>query len=489
MTTRPQPTGGLLYRPEDSVAADFIPFYWNGAYHLFYLRDWRNPGVHGEGTPWWHLVTRDFVTFEDWGEALPRGTRDEQDLYVFTGSVYESDGLFHIFYTGHNPYFRALGRPEQAVLHATSPDLRVWTKDPAFCFTSPTVQGYEPHDWRDPFVYWDPRRREHAMLLAARKNTGPSRNRGLTAFATSPDLRDWTMQEPFWAPDEYFTHECPDLFRIGPWWYLVYSTFTERSVTHYRMARSLEGPWLAPANDTFDGRAYYAAKTAGPAMIDGDEPGAPRFVFGWLPTRSDEKDDGGWQWGGELVVHQLEQQADGTLAVRPPDTVLQPFSQTLPLDPQAVLGSWTSEPGILRADAVGRQSLLRLAELPTTALVRMRIAYEPETVAVGLLLRASPDFDGYYQLRLEPAMQRLVVDRWPRPGDQPFMLERPLAMHPGRPVELTVLVDGTNLVAYADNQVALSCRMYEHRQGALGAFVTEGMATFSGTSLLARAPR
>ena len=60
----------------------------------------------------------------------------------------------------------------------------------------------------------------------------------------------------------YFTHECPDLFRMGEWWYLVFSEFSERCVTRYRMARSLAGPWLAPAEDTFDGRAFYAAKTA-----------------------------------------------------------------------------------------------------------------------------------------------------------------------------------------------------------------------------------
>jgi len=99
----------ILYRPNDGVLADVIPFYWRGAYHLFYLKDYRDPQRHGEGTPWFHLVTRDFVRFEEWGEALPRGAPDEQDRWVFTGSVIEAEGAFHIFYTGHNP--RGLCRP------------------------------------------------------------------------------------------------------------------------------------------------------------------------------------------------------------------------------------------------------------------------------------------------------------------------------------------------------------------------------------------
>lgn len=42
---------GIFYRPVAGVAADFIPFYWDGAYHLFYLKDYRDPSGHGEGTP------------------------------------------------------------------------------------------------------------------------------------------------------------------------------------------------------------------------------------------------------------------------------------------------------------------------------------------------------------------------------------------------------------------------------------------------------
>ncbi len=70
----------IFYRPSDGVAADFIPFYWRGDYHLFYLKDYRDETGRGQGTPWFHLVTRDFVHFEDWGEALPRGATGSPDV-------------------------------------------------------------------------------------------------------------------------------------------------------------------------------------------------------------------------------------------------------------------------------------------------------------------------------------------------------------------------------------------------------------------------
>lgn len=466
----------IFYRPEDGVVGDCIPFYWEGAYHLFYLKDYRNPEEHGEGTPWWHLVTRDFVTFEDWGEALPRGEVDAQDRAVFTGSVIERGGRFHIYYTGHNDRLKAQGKPVEAIMRASSPDLRTWTKDEAFRLFAP--EGYEPDDWRDPFVFWNEAVGEYWMLLAAKKSTGPGRHRGVTALASSPDLRRWEVRAPFWAPDLYSIHECPDLFRIGEWWYLVYSTFSDRCVTHYRMSRSLAGPWLAPANDTFDGRAYYAAKTAG----DGNR----RFIFGWLPTREGEQDDGPWQWGGELVVHAILQQEDGTLAVRAPRPVLAQFTTLSPSAPIPLLGAWKRVGNIFTASAAGRFSALAHGAMPDECLIEMTLRYQPGTVSCGALLRASDDLESYYQVRLEPGNGRLVVDRWPRPGDQAFMLERPLPTWAGQPITLRLLVSGSSLVVYADDRVALSCRLYDHPQGNLDLFVTEGEATFLGVTMKTR---
>jgi hypothetical protein len=44
----------IFYKPPDAVAADFIPFFWEGSCHLGYLKDYRDRDKHGEGTPWFH---------------------------------------------------------------------------------------------------------------------------------------------------------------------------------------------------------------------------------------------------------------------------------------------------------------------------------------------------------------------------------------------------------------------------------------------------
>ena len=120
----------FFYKPQGAWAADFIPFYDQGRFHLFYLHDWRDVPGHGEGTPWYQVSTTDFVHFTEHGQMLARGTKDEQDLYVFTGSAIKAEGRYHIFYVGHNPYFAKQGKPQEAIMHAVSDDLLSWIKVP-----------------------------------------------------------------------------------------------------------------------------------------------------------------------------------------------------------------------------------------------------------------------------------------------------------------------------------------------------------------------
>lgn len=466
----------IFFKPSDGWAGDFIPFYWQGEYHLFYLKDYRDKVNHGEGTPWFHIGTQDFVHFADYGEAIPRGRVDEQDLYIFTGCAMEKDGVFHIFYTGHNPHFEAQGKPVQAVMHAVSDDLYTWRKVPQDTFYAP-ADRYEPHDWRDPFVFWDDEAGEFCMLLAARLKAGPSRRRGCTALCSSTDLARWHVCEPLWTPALYYTHECPDVFRMGDWWYLVFSEFSEACVTRYRMSRSLHGPWLAPANDTFDGRAFYAAKTAAN--------GERRFLFGWNPTREGETDDGRWQWGGHMVVHQLRQQSDGTLTIDMPAAVRQAMRIPQPVAFTAGVGAFAAKGASVQLDSPHAFSCAAAGALPAACRITARVTFAEGARNFGLMLRTSDDFEAGYTIRFEPAMQRMAFDLWPRAGDKPAMceLERPIRLQAGVPLDIEVLIDGTVCEVYAGGTVAMSARLYNHPSGQWGVFAGEGDVRFEQVSL------
>lgn len=466
----------VFFQPPRAWVGDVIPFVAEDEFRLFYLHEVRSEPK--PGTPWHLATTRNLVDFEDRGLAFDHGTSSEADFNVYTGSiVVDEAGVHHLFYTGQNP--RILGEdglPLQLVMHATSSDaMTTWHKHPDHTFGS--TAGYETADWRDPFVFRDEQAGLWRMLIAARHCDGPDRRRGTIAQCVSTDLVHWEPVQPFWDPRRYVAHECPDVFRWGDWWYLVYSEFSENFTTRYRMARDLAGPWLVPEEDSIDGRAFYAAKSA--------ERGGRRFFFGWIASRDGDRDDGAWQWAGTMSVLEATQNSDGTLAFGFAPELLSSFTESVPV----VLGDSERdgrEALPLTLDTPdGYQVVLSQAEAPRSFLASITFDITPGTTECGVLLRASADGDSGYILRLEPKRGRLVFDRWPRrrtgdgqweaSGDVPFVieLERSCDIAPGEHT-LAVLVDGDLCVANLDGRTTLSTRLYDRPAGRLGVFAGEG---------------
>lgn len=468
----------MYYKPKDSVAADIIPFYKGNRYQLFYLRDFRDPSKYGEGTPWYLLETEDFVHYREKGEAIPRGTEREQDLYVFTGSVIEKDGEGYIFYTGYNPYFPEQGKRREVVMLAKSKDFQSWKKDEEFRLRA--SEGFEPHDFRDPFVFYHEEAGEYYMLLAARLNHGPSRRRGCTAVAVSGDLKNWVVKKkPFYNPRQYYTHECPDLFRMGDWWYLVFSEFTEQCETHYRMSKSLDGPWLTPDQDTFDNRNFYAAKT----ISNGKE----RYVIGWNPTHKEGKDFEETQWGGNIIVHKIVQSKDGQLFVDLPDEIRYSYSMPVSWREGYVIGSVSR---YIDGWKIGRQngySSLDLGELQENCYLSFKVTFEEDCRIFYLFLNSDTDNEAAYYVGIDLVAKRLAFDRWPKKrSDYPFMLEteRRIEVQSGREYLVEVVKDGSVLEVYFDKKYAMSARMYELTQGSFGFAVSCGKARIEGLRYL-----
>lgn len=484
---------GLFYRPEAGFVGDVIPWFEDGVYYLYFLYAHRNPDRFGEGTSWYLVTTEDFVDYREYGEVLRHGTKEEQDLNAYTGSVYKENGVYYLYYTGYNAYppYRVQEEPLQAVMLAKSSDLFHWEKLPAKTFYASEAQ-YELSDWRDPYVFRNEERKEYWMLLAARLRQGPKRRRGCVGLCRSADLENWTAAEPLFAPGLYMTHECPELFQMGKWWYLVYSSFSERFATHYRMAESPEGPFLVPQEDTFDGRGFYAGKTA--------SDGKRRFLFGWIPTRKNKNDYGEYEWAGNLIVHELIQQADGTLAAVLPQTVKDAFTQELSLCPGRTLGNCTmretkkADTGILtEADAASSfAAAVYDADLPVQCMMTARFRFRKGTKALGIMLRTDGEFDTGYFIRFEPPMNRMVFDMWPRKikkeeedtweikGDSPFFaeLERKCLLEAEKEYQVEILVEDTACAVYFDGQTVMSARIYNIKKGRPGFFVSEGQGEF-----------
>jgi beta-fructofuranosidase len=460
----------LYYQHPDTWFGDCMPVYAAGAFQLFHQRDTRRPGPFGEPFGWALARTTDFVNYTDLGESIERGADDAQDQFIFAGSVFEADGRFHALYTGFNRDYPALGRASQVLMHAVSDDLQEWT--PVGGELVPPQEGYDPDNWRDPFVLRDPDNDRWIMILGARQGTDRRARTGRTVWFTSTDLDEWVFQGDFWAPDLYTMHEMPDLFRMGDRWYLLTTEYSDRSKTVYRSSETLAGPWTAPTDDAFDGRAYYAARSAS----DGEH----RYLFGWVATKEGEDDLGAWQWGGTLVVHEVYQRSDRSLGVRIPDTVRSAFAaRTALIDSPAQL---TAADGLRRID---------LGRTPDDGPFMINLTVTPGTVrslAVGLF--GDDDGSDGYAFTIRPGERRLDFDRvpnfpWYRYDNRGT--ERPIDLEPGHSYDIDIVVDDTIATIYVDG-VALNARAYQRPGDKISVEVVDGEASIERAYLSSLRP-
>ena len=344
----------LYYQFPGTWFGDCMPFGHGDKFYLYHQRDTRKPGPFGEPFGWDLATTSDFVHYEDKGVAIPRGTDEEQDQFIFAGSVFEAEGQYHIFYTG------------------------------------------------------------------------------------------------------YTMHEMPDLFKIGDWWYHIVTEYSDRSKMVYRMSKSLEGPWIAPKDDAFDGRAYYAGRTF--------ELNGQRILFGWVATKDQDDDDNNFIWAGTFMAHEVYQREDGTLGVRIPETVWNAFDKEEKTEDFVIDTPTKSTEKVVAKD--------------TGDIFKFEadVEFTEGTRTFGVRFYEDEDKAESYQFVFNVTEDRYVFEKkpnWPWPANQNIGLERPLELVPGKKYNIKMIVDDTIATIYVDG-VALNARAYKRPGESLSLFASEG---------------
>ncbi|SFG21057.1 glycoside hydrolase family 32 protein [Prevotella sp. KH2C16] len=305
------------YKPAIGRVGDPMPFYDQKAAHfkVLYLQDYEINDSY-RYHPIWGVATNDGANYESIGEVLPvNASAEAQDAALGTGCcVYnESDGLYYIYYTGHNPRCKNT----EAVMRATSPDFKTWTRDNAWMLKGDDY-GFSSVDFRDPQIFKGDDGLWHMVIASNLK----------FAEFTSADLKSWKYESQFPMIWDRMC-ECPDIFKMGDWWYLVYSEAYKSTWSRkvkYMMAKSWDAlkacfndpgaNWPKDGHEgVLDSRAFYAGKTA--------SNGTNRYIWGWCPYRTganiyEQNINVGTSepnWGGALVCHKVIQHSDGTLTL------------------------------------------------------------------------------------------------------------------------------------------------------------------------------
>ncbi|MBR2796900.1 MAG: hypothetical protein IKE17_04035 [Clostridia bacterium] len=471
------PVGYRLYpAPEGAYVGDTMPFVTEeGTLELYYLydTDHNGQGYH----PIYRFTTDDLVGYEDDGMALEYGLMSDPDPALGTGSVMrDREGLYHLFYTGHNDTGNG-GMGKECVMHATSTDRVRWEKHPEDTFFSP--DGYSRDDFRDPEVFWMEADQCYWMLVAAREATLG----GVVVKYTSPDLKHWTFDGPIYAPQAQYMLECPDLFCMGDTWYLTYSW---DCVTYYAIGESMNGPFAAPEDNILDGQGlmegngfvFYAAKTA---RWNGNT-----YLCGWLGRAGLSADSGIYQWAGNVLNHQLVQREDGTLGVKAPESFGEYFVEELPFQAGNAGGTTEIEGCDIALSATANETALAdMGVRAPTMLLECdvtlgadgcaRFAFggsEADGTWTALCLDAGRNLLHYEGYELEE------LDDYPPMAVTRFDFSESPVHH------VTLVCENEIVVMYIDDEKALSSRIGHSIDGAhIGVFAEGCDASFSNITM------
>ena len=481
-----------IYRrsTDGNAAGDSVPFFHDGEYHLFHLSV---PGDSlGQQYPYRcttqqrHVVSTDLVTWEERPTALVPGEVYDQDG-CWTGSIIERNGTYFLFYTGHtasahNPQTICLATGTDGIIFEKVVDNPLLTPDPAI---------FERIDFRDPYVFWNDEEGKYWMLIAARLADGPVGLRGTIALATSDDLLNWSEPKPFYSPYSTFCPECPEMFKLGDWWYLVYSHFSESMRTTYRISRSSSGPWRTPPRPGLDGRRFYAAKSMPTADAD------RRLMWGSIYERVGLSDDSDWTYAGDFgVARELRSSADGSLSVDIPSEIRDGFGPSEHLQLTGVMGEWVPSTRGLATDAESSYTYA-LAALPETSRPTLvSVVLTPQEVGgpFGLLIRPTDGLESGYAVVFDPQAQRVTFSIQPQSLDPfwesltarkvptyqidgPHQVDRPLAITAGTPVAVDLVLEGSLVEVFVNGQVALSYRIYDTSSNSIGVFAQDSSIT------------
>lgn len=464
----------LYLKPYVGYVGDPMPFYDAAAktFRVMYLHDMRD----GNSTvyhPIHQLSTTDAAAYANLNVGIPCGSAVEDDPAIGTGSTVQADGKYYTFYTGHKA-----ASPREVILKAVSDDGVNWTKDRSFRMQAP--EGYNQDEFRDPYVFFDDEAQLYRMVVAAIKE-----GKSVMAQFTSTDLKTWTETDPFFINKWGRFYECPDIFKMGDKWYMVYSDKDITRQVQYFYANTLQElmhmgddpqfPWRDEGK--LEGLSFYAGKTA--------SDGTNRYIWGWCATREGNLTEGTADWAGALVAHKVVQNEDGTLALTIPDGVAAKFTNAEELKEmsrtEGVQGSAQEGYTLTAGQSV------RFARLNYVNKIEFDAEVTPGASVFGLSLVDCTDRNYNYRVYVEDRWSNLKFDRVATAdgGAEERQNINALGLIPadGGKYHITAVSDHSVCVVYINGMYAFTNRVYGMQRNPWGLFCSDGEAKISNIRL------
>jgi hypothetical protein len=388
-----QPAGNIQYfKPVgNQFVGDCIPFFHNGTYYLYWLLDeGHHSALNGLGGHQWVVsTTKDLKTWTHHPIAI--GIDEDWEKSICTGSVAYHNGKFYAFYATR--LINDNNQVNEQLSYAVSTDgIRFEKQKPNPFYTS--APGYSKRHFRDPKVVVDKDGTFHLFVTSLVEDYSISEGRGCLVHLSSKDFKKWDLHNPLISGQRY-DPECPDYFLWNNWYYLIYGQIGN---TFYLKSKNPYGPWEYPQSQALSERWVNVAKTA-------EFTGNRRIIAGWIPSKTENKDYGREQFGGNAVLREAIQLPNGDLAVKFPAEVIPATGASMNINLIASENATKSAADQIIINAQGAIGGAYIGDMPYNSRVTLEIEIDGNVDEYGLFLRAKDKANDGYKMSFSPNTQ------------------------------------------------------------------------------------
>ncbi len=446
------PAGGRQF------VGDCIPFFHNGTYYLYWLLDeGHHSSLNGLGGHQWCVSTT--TDLKNWSHhPIAIGIDESWEKSICTGSVVSDGSKFYAFYAtrlitdGNNV--------NEQLSYAISDDALNYVKQkPNPFYTS--APGYSARNFRDPKVSIDKDGVFHLFVSSEKNDVDINEGHGCLVHMTSSDLENWTVIDPV-LDGTIHVPECPDYFEWNGWHYLIYG---QNGDTYYVKSRSPYGPWEYPESQALLEQWVNVAKTA---EFTGDR----RIVAGWVPSRSDNSDNGGEIFGGSIILREATQLANGDLATKFPEEVIPQTTDPINLEFTPTDGASVSSNSVT-IDGRGNICGAYAKSVPYNCILTVDVVPTGNCEEFGMFLRSEGKGINSYKLTFRPNDQTVKLH------DATITAVKDL----NKPLTLTIVMKDDIIDVCIDNKRCLANRLPGKKGGQLWFFTRNGQMKFDNIKI------
>lgn len=413
---------------DQPYVGDTMPFYEDGTYYIYYLKDKGDSRNHSI----YLATTTDFVNYTEYDDVVLESTPAAQDDWIGTGSVVNVEGKYYLFYTGHTDGPMDF---KETVMVAVGDSPVAFTKLADWRLTPPEELG-QKRDFRDPQAYYDPESREITLTVTAAQD-GVAR---ILKFTLSADLQTAVYDGIIFTDPtgDFWNLECSDTFRIGDIWYITYSG--QDDTLWFASSDTPYGPYREAKR--VDGKLFYAAKHV--------EDGENAYMVGWARRNEAMSSTVGvTSWAGNLAVQKIVQKENGDLVLAPVNAVADSFTNRRALA--------TEESHVFVAS--GEDEVYAYADAFTcyeSFLLSGEFRYEGEG-SFGLSFDFNGDSAFHKQITINPAENSLQLCF----NEGTILItESAVELLPGKVYSFTYVQEGSVGIFYIDGMASLTVRLY-----------------------------